>query len=414
MENRRIIGLFFTIIAYNYSVFAYTDPETNVVYQGGYVKSSPYAKGDITILSEYKEGNSTYKVRYIDSEAFLSCREISSVVIPEGIQRVGGRAFKGCFGLKKIKIPTTLNYFGVDAFQATGLEEVQITNLASWCSIKFELSSGLDYLFSNPLNNGACLILNGNKIVDLKLPYDIESISNGAFNGCGGIRSVAFSENFSNLGSSVFRGCKELSSITFNKNITTIGSESFKNCVNIETVNIPDNVTSIYSSAFNGCIKLSTVYIGKNVNEISQSAFASCTNLKNVYCYRESSITNAYQNAFKNSNVEVATLHVPQELIDIYSSTIPWSDFGKIKSLNETTGLSELYTIPFLIKHNNEQIIINGATVGELIQIYDLAGVLLFSSKISGENTAIDIPQNTHNIIIIVKVGTHSVKMLMK
>ena len=65
--------------------------------------------------------------------------------------------------------------------------------------------------------------------------------------------------------------------------------------------------------------------------------------MTNVYClvdkitdglsYSEGIFTNS--NAFKNSNIDNATLHVPSSSIDAYKYTAPWCEFGNIVALTD-------------------------------------------------------------------------------
>ena len=55
-----------------------------------------------------------------------------------------------------------------------------------------------------------------------------------------------------------------------------------------------------------------------------------------VTCYT-TSVPNTNSKAFDGSDVEWATLIVPDEAYETYSTTVPWSNFGTIKKLSEAT-----------------------------------------------------------------------------
>ena len=71
------------------------------------------------------------------------------------------------------------------------------------------------------------------------------------------------------------------------------------------------------------------------VENIGSGAFGGCKNLENVYCYAET-VPNTETDAFKDSYVEYATLHVPASAINEYKTTEPWSSFGTFKILEGT------------------------------------------------------------------------------
>ena len=66
---------------------------------------------------------------------------------------------------------------------------------------------------------------------------------------------------------------------------------------------------------------------------IGEYAFAECGELTDFYCYAEN-IPNTGDNAFEDSGIGNATLHVPDASIDNYMNTSPWSDYGTIVGLS--------------------------------------------------------------------------------
>jgi hypothetical protein len=91
-------------------------------------------------------------------------------------------------------------------------------------------------------------------------------------------------------------------------------------------------VTSIGSSAFYKCSGLTAVTIGSGVKKIGRQAFAYCKELTNVYCLTEE-VPSTNTDAFQDSFIEYATLHVPTVSIDAYREKEPWKNFKEIKSL---------------------------------------------------------------------------------
>jgi hypothetical protein len=63
-------------------------------------------------------------------------------------------------------------------------------------------------------------------------------------------------------------------------------------------------------------------------------AFENCPELTDVYCYA-TNLPTIYTNAFNDSYIEYANLHVPSELIDAYSMEEPWKNFKSIIALTD-------------------------------------------------------------------------------
>ena len=134
----------------------------------------------------------------------------------------------------------------------------------------------------------------------------------------------------------IFYGCSGLTSVTIPNSVTSIGNAAFLNCSGLTSVTIPNSVTSIGESAFRNCSKLTTITIGSGIKTIYNLAFASCPELTDVTCYAENVPITA-TNAFEDSYIEYATLHVPSASVNAYKAADPWKDFKSIMATDGTT-----------------------------------------------------------------------------
>lgn len=84
----------------------------------------PYQEGTVTVPSAYRGK----PVTAIENEAFLNCRWLENIILPEGITTVGDSAFSGCIALQKLVFPSTLKSLGQNAFkQCILLKEVDLS-----------------------------------------------------------------------------------------------------------------------------------------------------------------------------------------------------------------------------------------------------------------------------------------------
>lgn len=100
---------------------------------------------------------------------------------------------------------------------------------------------------------------------------------------------------------------------------------------------IPSSVNEIGDYIFYNCPNLAFVTIPNSVKSISSSAFQGCKNILSVTCYTES-LPKTDKDLFKDSNIENATLLVPESALQTYSALLPWCDFGTIKAIEPNTG----------------------------------------------------------------------------
>ena len=155
-----------------------------------------------------------------------------------------------------------------------------------------------------------------------------------AFTNCTSLSTIVIPNSITQLERATFQGCTRLASVSIPNTVGYIRDLVFQGCTELASIYIPDGVSLIESSAFDGCCKLKTVKIGKNLFSLNSRAFASCKEITDFYCFAEE-VPQAYLDAFSDSYIEYATLHVLEKLIDKYGGKKPWSDFGKIVSITD-------------------------------------------------------------------------------
>ena len=115
----------------------------------------------------------TYNVTVIDAEAFKSCDGLTTVVIPEGVTRIGRMAFAYCTALDSVSLPSTLTYIGSMAFTSTSFYSTSHLN-----------ADGL-------LIAGAYLIGSLSSITgSITVPEGVQGLGNMAFYNCASMERV--------------------------------------------------------------------------------------------------------------------------------------------------------------------------------------------------------------------------------
>ena len=284
-------------------------------------------------------------VETISCRTFSGCSNLYSVILHEGIKRIESYAFESCTKLETISIPSSVYFMG-SFYGCKGLRSVHIKDLSAWCIMEME--------GTNPLSYANRLFLNGNEILDLVIPHDICSIKDNAFSGCSlktvqlhdgvlkigsnafsncsALSTISFSKSLTDIGKFAFFGCGNLTSVVIPNSVKSIGEYAFSGCTGLLSISIPSSMTSIEPQTFEGCISLTSITIGSEIQRISRRAFGSCKNVGDVYCYAaEVPLTNG--TAFEDSNIDQATLYVPESSIDIYKESFPWSGFKSVASI---------------------------------------------------------------------------------
>ncbi len=309
-------------------------------------RSELYA-GDIIIPSVISYQGTDYKVVKIGDDAFHQSYNLKSVVIPNSVTAIGHHALSWCFNLISVDIPSSVTSIGSRVFDSSGLTSIDIpnsvTSIGSECFWKCESLSKIN--LSNSLSSiKASTFYHCTALTSIDIPNSVTTIESAAFYECTALTSIDIPNSVTTIGKRAFYGCSELESVSISTNLNEIADDTFYGC-NITSITIPNSVKSIGNNAFSYCKKLKTITLGSGVNTI-KSAFGNCKELEDVYCYMTTLNSNMLTSAFYDSFIEYATLHVPQNLIPLYSAVEPWSTFGSIVALTDDdpkpTGVDEV------------------------------------------------------------------------
>ncbi len=218
-----------------------------------------------------------YAVVGIADSAFMSKSKITSVVIPEGVTRIGRCAFSGCISLKRVIIPDSVTSIEYSTFiYCTSLESVIIGKGVT--GIGADAFLGCTSVTSiGPTNSGSSIEISSSvtsiensafrdcsSLISVVLPDSVTSIAGFAFENCPSLASVVLSDSLTNIGMYAFCGCTPLKNVVIPDSVTSLGDGAFSNCTSLESVVIPDSVTSIDVVAFNRCTSLKSIDVGRN------------------------------------------------------------------------------------------------------------------------------------------------------
>jgi len=231
----------------------------------GYQRTSPYTVSFMKIL-RYKESVTipmiarfsgvTYMVNDISDNAFAGNADISEIIIPVTVSRIGKSVFSGCTELTSITIPNSVTTIADNAFAGcTSLTSVEIPNSVTNIGSK---------AFS------ACTSL-----ASIEISNSVKTISDNAFAGCTSLTAVNIPGSVDGIGNGAFSGCTSLNNVTMSNSVKSIGKKAFSGCSELRSVAIPNSVKSIGSFAFSDCGKLTVVLIPKSVATIGNNAFGN-------------------------------------------------------------------------------------------------------------------------------------------
>ena len=133
-----------------------------------------------------------------------------------------------------------------------------------------------------------------------------------------------------------------------------------------------------------------------------------------MYCYA-AMVPSTETNAFYNSNIENATLHVPASAMDEYKNTAPWSGFGTIKAIEkgDADGILTIPAKPVLIQCQGGVITLSGLDEGTEVAVFTANGTAVATATAT-DGTATLTTDLTAGTIAIVKTGDYSIKVAIR
>lgn len=302
----------------------------------------------------------------IAAYAFRNCDRIFSLTIPEAVTSISAYAFEGCMNLYEIYNYSSIEIVcgdyrnGYVSYYAKAVYTAnEESNLIEIDGVIYYKNSDTVYIALGLVDKTKTkLVLDSrtteiaykafygcDNLVELTIPYGVETIGNFAFYGCDnvaelrtGYLSASFISQFVNLNKvevlegvttigTSFSGCDSITEISLPKTLTLIGASAFSGCdgitilktayfdntsgmkdlirnvvtiefldgvteigdiclydaVFLENVIIPEGVTTIKSNAFFNCVNLTNITLPSTLTHIENGAFLGCVRLAEIY-----------------------------------------------------------------------------------------------------------------------------------
>ncbi|MDE7325074.1 MAG: leucine-rich repeat protein [Lachnospiraceae bacterium] len=330
------------------------------------------------------------------------------VTVPDGVIRIGSRAFSMNQRIEKVILPDTVTSIGEAAFEGSGIETINLShvkvieaNAFSGCKSLKEVEVGR----VEKIGNGAfygCLLL---KEIDLK---NVEEIGDRAFLNCENLVSVTGLEHLKALGDRPFHttpflehygdglgenpmliinGILVLATdcsgvITIPDEVKEIGGGAFAGSA-VTKVVIPEHVTKIGRGAFADS-ELSSVNIPDGIRIIEANTFADTKKLLEIVL--PDSVEEIGDQAFGGSNLMM----------------IDWSDNIKIIG-DQAFGGTDLVSV---VLPGNVEIIGDAAFSGtEKLKVFSMKDSVVQLGASAFEGSGVEDIRLSHNLTEI-KEGT--------
>ena len=212
------------------------------------INQNPRCLEDTKWYKEYPKGQviaGKYLYKYTDDE--------EEVVIEEGVEIIGQKAFLRNQTIRKVIIPSSVKEMHACIFMdCTNLEKVEMAN---------GIESISSYAFGNCVN-----------LEEINLPSSVVKLSNDVFAGCKNLKTVNLPDSLKELDGGAFLGCKSLEILHLPENVEgitdsrigwnhQIGGALFKDCEKLREVSFPKGIKKILEETFAGCTSIQRIIV---------------------------------------------------------------------------------------------------------------------------------------------------------
>ena len=267
--------------------------------------------------------------KVIEEEAFYGDQSIDEVVLPEGVEEIGPRAFEDS-SINKVNLPDSLTEIAEDAFDLDDDIEISANEGSyahEWLKERGyqppELPSPVtDFEFTGNANGTCTLSKYIGKEENVVIPEKdgngriVTSIGKGAFEDCNTLGSVTIPNSVTSIELFAFYG-SSLRNITIPDSVTNIGYEAFCNCKSLTNIKLPAGMTKIDWYAFYLCSSLRSITVPEGVTSIEEHAFDDCSSLTSITI--PESVTSIGRNAFDGCK-SLTSITIPEGVTSLEDS----------------------------------------------------------------------------------------------
>lgn len=223
---------------------------------------------------------------------------ITSVRLPSAMQRVEPGAFENCKRLRNVSLPEGVKYIGVRSFAGTALSELELPRsivrvdpqafLNEHLTVRFAAGTDaiprevlMDCTFGHlfipasvrEIRQDACARSTVSSVV-FEAGSCLERIGPETFCGCR-ISSLSLPDSVKSVEMAAFRDCRDLVCLELSESaaLAEIGNNAFRNTA-LTCFYAPESLRKVGDAAFYGCARLTSTHLNEGLRELGYRNFS--------------------------------------------------------------------------------------------------------------------------------------------
>ena len=224
-------------------------------------------------------------------QTFHRCKNLQKVHFGKGLKRIVNAAFDNCENLREIEIPEGVeqirwcfssckNLSSVKLPQS--LKKIGLSTFAYCPSLKiFDMPKGVEEL-EGPIFSNDCMPLirmeEGNPNLTLDKGFLIVN-KTGMLVQQNRRKEIPADLGIKIIGQDVFMSSNEITELVIPEGVEVVGKSAFYSCEKLTKVVLPSTIKRLEDSAFQGCVNLKQINLPEGLAYIGRSCFENCTSL---------------------------------------------------------------------------------------------------------------------------------------
>tara|TARA_R110000765_G_scaffold199387_1_gene305012 strand:- start:4764 stop:6626 length:1863 start_codon:yes stop_codon:yes gene_type:complete len=338
-------------------------------------------------------------VNRINEYAFSSCTNMNSVIIGKSVITVNQGAFLNCNSLSSIKFEGLYSpIVGASAF--TGIAATQVLvpsdsygygSIFQGLTVIEEYTGPLVFQLGGSDDGPEYRVVgchtDASGILEIPASYmglPVRRIMTQAIHNCTDLTGIVIPESVTHINSQSFDGCVNVTSITLPSSLRSIAGYTFYNLSSLTNIVIPEGVITIFNGAFRNCTSLAAITIPGSVIAIDEEAFHNCTNLTSITSnavtapeLRSGSSEGAFQ------GIATTEILVPWGSGQSYLDAYDGNTYGGLSVTYETLSVAEIDLVISSTRIEGQQDVINNPVAYNLYTADDIQDLRAGSTMIA-------------------------------